>query len=160
MRLSPIQDKKMVDGKGGNLKTIHHYKTERVFLTTPLSDFFLSQHPPVTERVIRNPGNLTPRKKHPYVYFGYSSCPPCRPVLPNPIPDSRYPPGLRKNRTPESGRDRGSPFSLCCAAGAPSFFLLPYDVLSLYHRPQAVQRRFMTSQPWDRFPTDVVVLQL
>ena len=28
-------DKKMVDGKGGNLKTIHHYKTERVFLTTP-----------------------------------------------------------------------------------------------------------------------------
>jgi hypothetical protein len=23
--------KKMVDGKGGNLKTIHHYKTERVF---------------------------------------------------------------------------------------------------------------------------------
>jgi hypothetical protein len=27
---------KMVDGKGGNLKTIHHYKTERVvFVTTP-----------------------------------------------------------------------------------------------------------------------------
>jgi nucleoside 2-deoxyribosyltransferase len=25
----------MVDGKGGNLKTIHHYKTERVYLATP-----------------------------------------------------------------------------------------------------------------------------
>jgi hypothetical protein len=24
-----LRDKKMVDGKGGNLKTIHHYKAEK-----------------------------------------------------------------------------------------------------------------------------------
>jgi len=35
IRSGPIQDKKMVDGKGGSLKTIHHYKTERGLMTAP-----------------------------------------------------------------------------------------------------------------------------
>jgi hypothetical protein len=30
-----VKDKKMVDGKGGNLKTIHHSKLKGVLMTTP-----------------------------------------------------------------------------------------------------------------------------
>jgi len=35
------EDKKMVDGKGGSLKTIHHYKTERGLMTEPPFRLFL-----------------------------------------------------------------------------------------------------------------------
>jgi len=55
IRPEPIQDKKMVDGKGGSLKTIHHYKTERGLINAPPFRFFpyggwsggIRKHPPI-----------------------------------------------------------------------------------------------------------------
>jgi hypothetical protein len=60
-----LQDKKMVDGKGGNLKTIHHYKTERLSCTAALQIFLLTimLPPPVVQILSALPAGSIREKK-------------------------------------------------------------------------------------------------
>jgi len=101
-----ILDKKMVDGKGGNLKTIHHYKTERIFLTTPPFRLLFHLCQPSAEL-----GRYTYRRQHQsekkrtvflfrsHFFFSLTG------RSASDVSDSLPRPGLQKNHTPEFGRD-------------------------------------------------------
>ncbi len=133
IRPVPIQDKKMVDGKGGSLKTIHHYKTERGLMNAPPFRFFPDDG--------RSGGN----RKHPSIFkvkpdnhFLTVSIPkekkscscscrsmpfflPSLPEYPPPVP-SHPEPG--KNYTRQPGRGQGALFSPCRHTIQISYFSL------------------------------------
>lgn len=144
--------KKMVDGKGGNLKTIHHYKLKGFFVTTPPFRLYLrgsadgKEGKPSTDLTLyRRQQHHSERKKVMLLFrtffpFPASAVFQVRPPerLSRPLPHSES----EKSHTHESGRGQYRHFFPCCPANYPAFFSFHERINSQFLLPEDGSRVF------------------
>jgi len=138
-----VRRQKMVDGKGGSLKTIHHYKTERgLMIAPPFRLFFYSI--PKEKRSCFCSGPL-------FSFFLLSL-----PEHPPPVPPHSEP---GKNNTRQFGRGQGVLFPPCCRVIYPPYFPLasrkPVSISMAACFLKNCQRNFGLSSPAKCLPLSI-----